>query len=195
MDAERADTCRNPPVLAPDAHMSALRGAPPEAPTMCLDAFDPLDVLMADAVDDDPGEIHDFIDHLLNVNVSLPIDVPHGGGSARAYGKKHKLAHDMPMVGSPVSTLEMSVDFGVPLSSCPSPKRTESSPPSPPSEENVSSSPGLSRKNRPQRCSICKECGHKSRTCRFAQGKGAHATDRIRLRSSHYYLPPPPPPP
>jgi len=85
--------------------------------------------------------------------------------------KKHKLAHDMPMVGSPVSTLEMSVDFGVPLSSCPSPKRTESSPPSPPSEENVSSSPGLSRKNRPQRCSICKECGHKSRTCRFAQGK------------------------
>ena len=28
---------------------------------------------------------------------------------------------------------------------------------------------GLSRKNKPQRCSICKECGHKSRTCRWAQ--------------------------
>jgi len=30
---------------------------------------------------------------------------------------------------------------------------------------------GLSRKNKPQRCSICKETGHKSRTCRFATGK------------------------
>ena len=32
---------------------------------------------------------------------------------------------------------------------------------------------GPSRKNKPQRCSICKEWGHKSRTCRLAPGKGA----------------------
>lgn len=48
---------------------------------------------------------------------------------------------------------------------------------------------GLSRKNRPQRCSICKECGHKSRTCRFAQGKGAHRPPP-RHRVAHHDLSP-----
>ena len=44
---------------------------------------------------------------------------------------------------------------------------------------------GLSRKNRPQRCSICKETGHKSRTCRFAQGKGTPLAPPLPLAIMH----------
>ena len=39
-----------------------------------------------------------------------------------------------------------------------------------------------SRKNKPQRCSVCKECGHKSRTCKWAPGRSAMlATTRAQL--------------
>ena len=60
-----------------------------------------------------------------------------------------------------------------------SPPRRERSPPRPSHHSSPQrkdhSSVGLSRKNRPQRCSICKETGHKSRTCRLATGKDPDA--------------------
>lgn len=141
----------------------------------CELQFDPMDVLVEDAVSLESGElIHDFIDTLLaprlpdlddrELSVSLPVDVPYGHRAGAALGKRHK--PDV-VIGSPVSTMDMPADFS-PSGKYVSPKY---SPPSPSSGHASPAATGLSRKNKPQRCSICKECGHKSRTCRFAQGK------------------------
>ena len=49
---------------------------------------------------------------------------------------------------------------------------------------------GLSRKNRPQRCSICKGTGHKSRTCKFAgKGESAAALPSLASRPCHFPYP------
>ncbi|KAL1510443.1 hypothetical protein AB1Y20_006750 [Prymnesium parvum] len=111
--------------------------------------FNPVEALVEDAVGDTSELFTDFLDKLL-VHVpleaelvsSLPIELPN----------KRPKADEM-TIGSPISTIDlipsMDIDVGAPDS---------------PSSRN---SGGLSRKNKPQRCSICKECGHKSRTCKF----------------------------
>jgi hypothetical protein len=103
------------------------------------------------------------------LSVSVPVDVP---------TKRQKAAASPPStvtIGSPVSTLELPADFA---SHTPSSKPSSgaSSPKGSPSHASSHAGGGsLSRKNKPQRCSICKECGHKSRTCRLAQSKGARS--------------------
>lgn len=88
---------------------------------------------------------------------SLPVDVPN----------KRPRSQQM-TVGSPVSTLDfmpsMALDMELlgPLDSEVSTRDTATA-------RSSCSGGALSRKNKPQRCSICKECGHKSRTCKLAQ--------------------------
>ena len=71
-----------------------------------------------------------------------------------------RMRHELD-VGSPVSPLQLPASGKVPLGA-----RSSSG----------NNGGGPSRKNKPQRCSICKEWGHKSRTCRLAPGKGACPT-------------------
>jgi len=145
--------------------------------------FDPMLVLVEDACacNEPPELVYDFIDRLLTSQ--LPPGDSHGASApipiatydASGYSKRHKRVEQPPMVvGSPVSTIDYATDLDV----MPPAKQPSSSSSSSDSGRNERSSPprsggvGLSRKNRPQRCSICKECGHKSRTCRLANGKG-----------------------
>jgi hypothetical protein len=68
-----------------------------------------------------------------------------------------RMRHELD-VGSPVSPLQLPASGKVPLGA-----RSSSG----------NNGGGPSRKNKPQRCSICKEWGHKSRTCRLAPGKAS----------------------
>jgi len=160
-------------------------------PASSFDMFDPVSVLVEDAVSSEPPElVYDFIDRLLTSqqppplkeghapSAPIPITQPHERHAASGYGKRHKrFEQPSVVVGSPVSTMEISTELDYmpveklasPSSSSEGSPRGERSPPR--SSGGGGNSVGLSRKNRPQRCSICKECGHKSRTCRFAQGK------------------------
>jgi len=142
-------------------------------PHLALDDFDPMSVLIEDAVHfEGPELVYDFIDALMTsqraavsadcgASSSAPIAIPNEGG----FSKRHKRV-DSYHIGSPVSTMDYSSDIGdgPPLKPLPSHDGQRS-------PQRSHGGVGLSRKNRPQRCSICKECGHKSRTCRFAQGK------------------------
>jgi len=139
-------------------------------------SFDPMSVLIEDAVASEPTELfHDFIDRLMTPQLPPPaLEVPSSpisisGLGARSstspFSKRHKpIAKDKEPTptGSPRSTLDLSLEPPRPA------QRKHSSSASHHSSQNGM---GLSRKNKPQRCSICKECGHKSRTCRLATGK------------------------
>ena len=94
------------------------------------------------------------------------------GGPQRARSPRpHALRLTPRATRAATPSLALPADIDIPLKQ-PSPSFSDSSRGDRSPQRN--GSVGLSRKNRPQRCSICKECGHKSRTCRFAQGnKGA----------------------
>uniref|UniRef100_A0A7S4HH25 Uncharacterized protein n=1 Tax=Prymnesium polylepis TaxID=72548 RepID=A0A7S4HH25_9EUKA len=115
--------------------------------------FNPVEALVEDAVGDASELFTDFLDNLL---VHVPLDSDMFRSSPVGLPNKRPKSEHM-IVGSPVSTMDplpsMDIDVSVPDS---------------PNSRNNGG--GLSRKNKPQRCSICKECGHKSRTCKFAQG-------------------------
>ena len=96
--------------------------------------------------------------------------------SSFAASKRHKSSSER-YVGSPISTMEPA-DFGSPQSPKSSKSGSRSSSPKP-----NSSGAHLSRKNKQQRCSICKECGHKSRTCRFGQQGDNQAVDVLPMDS------------
>jgi len=120
---------------------------------LCNRGFNPIDVLVEDALVDggaDQGDtveaFTDFIDSLLT-----QVDTPDKMLRVRTsgMGSPSKRARHEPMhVGSPVSPLELPASGAVPL------ERSSSH-----------NGGGPSRKNKPQRCSICKDWGHKSRTC------------------------------
>lgn len=126
---------------------------------LCNRGFNPIDVLVEDALVDggvDNGDtveqFTDFIDSLLT-QVDTPSDtlrVRTGGLDSPSKRMKHEPAH----VGSPVSPLQLPASGHVPAES-----------------RSGNNGGGPSRKNKPQRCSICKEWGHKSRTCRLAPGR------------------------
>ena len=86
-----------------------------------------------------------------------------------------RMRHEL-HVGSPVSPLQLPASGKVPLGAR--------------SSSGNNNGGGPSRKNKPQRCSICKEWGHKSRTCRLAPGKGACPT-RLPFPPPTSDLPPP----
>jgi len=112
-----------------------------------------------------------------SIGDSSPIDAPMTPNyiSSFAASKRHKSSSER-YVGSPISTMEPA-DFGSPQSPKSSKSGSRSS--SPPN----SSGAHLSRKNKQQRCSICKECGHKSRTCRFGQQGDNQAVDVLPMDS------------
>ena len=127
--------------------------------------------------------------------VTLPIDVPGATAMPEAAeeeeedympssSKRHRTSSHGSMfgnnefvgspMGSPVSTLDMGAQF-LPVAAPKGGARHAKAALLKENKEGRDGSTGgsLSRKNKPQRCSICKECGHKSRTCRFAQTAGA----------------------
>lgn len=112
-----------------------------------------------------------------SIGDSSPIDAPMTPNYIRSFAasKRHKSSSER-YVGSPISTMEPA-DFGSPQSPKSSKSGSRSS--SPPN----SSGAHLSRKNKQQRCSICKECGHKSRTCRFGQQGDNQAVDVLPMDS------------
>ena len=139
--------------------------------------FDPMSVLVEDAVSFEPPEklVYDFIDRLMaNQASSSERTLASLSGEHEGFSNRHKRIKRM-HVRSPVSTLDYNSDVDVPMFKQGSPSFSDSgdSRGSPGSPQRTHGSVGLSRKNRPQRCSICKECGHKSRTCRFAPGNKA----------------------
>jgi len=138
--------------------------------------FDPMSVLIEDAVAAEPTELfYDFIDRLMTPQLpppalevpSSPISIPSLGArsSTSPFSKRYKpIAKAKPPapMGSPTSTLDLSLE---------PPRFAQRKHASSASHQSSQNNMGLSRKNKPQRCSICKECGHKSRTCRLATGK------------------------
>jgi len=138
--------------------------------------FNPIDVLVTEFIEGDTVELfNEFIDNLLTsgsadvlrLSSSSSLEAPSAKRSKLhdPYYDMRKVIADSP-VGSPVSPIELganTVEFALP--------------PAELSQRNsgINSVGSYSRKNKPQRCSICKECGHKSRTCKWAPGRGAAA--------------------
>ena len=128
--------------------------------------YNPIDALMQHAVDESECPTFTaFIDELLTTDDTEVLRVSTGFESP-----PKRQRHETP-VGSPISVLQIPPSGEVP------PPTIEHSASSSlgPSSSGASSANiggGPSRKNKPQRCSICKEWGHKSRTCRMAPGKG-----------------------
>jgi len=127
--------------------------------------FNPIDVLVEDALVGGPPDtgydtveaFTDFIDRLLTQVDTSPSDllrVRTSGVDSPPKRMKHEVH-----VGSPVSPLHLPASGKVPMEHA----RSSSG----------NNGGGPSRKNKPQRCSICKEWGHKSRTCRLGPGKAS----------------------
>ena len=135
--------------------------------SMTTEWFSPIDALMEHAVDE--HECHDytaFIDELLTTDDTDVLRVSTG------FETPKRQRHESP-VGSPVSTLQIPRSGKVPPPAIEhSADLSPSSSPSSGSASGANVGGGPSRKNKPQRCSICKEMGHKARTCRLAPGKG-----------------------
>uniref|UniRef100_A0A7S4BK08 Uncharacterized protein n=2 Tax=Chrysotila carterae TaxID=13221 RepID=A0A7S4BK08_CHRCT len=126
--------------------------------------FNPIDVLVEDALGDTVDMFTDFIDNLLSsqsgtdmLKVITAFDAPPAKRSKvrdSSTGSR-KAERVVSPARSPTSTVELDTL---------------------PYNLDKRGGPGgiggaYSRKNKPQRCSICKECGHKSRTCKFAPGR------------------------
>uniref|UniRef100_A0A7S0QBK1 Uncharacterized protein n=1 Tax=Coccolithus braarudii TaxID=221442 RepID=A0A7S0QBK1_9EUKA len=138
--------------------------AEPEPPHI----FNPIDVLVEDALGDTVELFTDFIDNLLTTGPGGDLLRLHGASiempsaKRKSFYDSRKAVFDSP-VGSPISPIELganTVDFALP--------------PAELAERDDGGFGGggsYSRKNKPQRCSICKECGHKSRTCKWATGR------------------------
>ena len=140
--------------------------------------------------------------------VTLPIDVPRTTATPVAAeededympssSKRHRTSSHGSMfghgdfvgspMGSPVSTLDMPAQFLPVVMPKGGGRHAKIASPLKEKQEGSDRRDGgmggsLSRKNKPQRCSICKECGHKSRTCRFAQTHGATSTELCAVTS------------
>lgn len=125
--------------------------------------FNPVDVLVEDALvgsAPDTGDtveaFTDFIDRLLTQVDSSPSGVL-GAHTTGVDGRPKRTRREL-HAGSPVSPLQLPASGKVPLGA---------------RSSIGNNGGGPSRKNKPQRCSICKEWGHKSRTCRLAPGRAS----------------------
>mmetsp|Transcript_20032 Transcript_20032/g.46242 ORF Transcript_20032/g.46242 Transcript_20032/m.46242 type:complete len:179 (-) Transcript_20032:589-1125(-) len=140
--------------------------AEPEPPH----TFNPIDVLVEDALGDTVELFTDFIDNLLTSGSAdvlrlstSSLEAPSAKRTKlrESYLDMRKASFDSP-VGSPVSPIELgtnTVDFALPPAELSQ------------RDGGINSAGLYSRKNKPQRCSVCKECGHKSRTCKWAPGR------------------------
>jgi len=167
--------------------------------------FDPISLLVEDAVNNDAPELfNDFLDCLLKQQQQqqpLPDPVatspvatsierqhssPNGFRKRRLTQKAAEAFADgsFHASSSPGNSMDLAsgYNFLPHQSKAQKPYRSSSSssvgsddesraPQRSSSHSSSHNGQGLSRKNRPQRCSICKETGHKSRTCKFAGTK------------------------
>lgn len=173
--------CRAPSPMLFDPISLLVDDAANEEPQELL--FDFLDCLIQQQQPPPPVEVPSIVasDGMSSGPASDRQNSPSGSRKRRSTSRFIEADDPEPMhhVGSPVSTMHLSAGYDIlpmntkPFRNSSSSSSHSSSTHGSPHRERAHGhhGQGLSRKNRPQRCSICKECGHKSRTCKFAGAK------------------------